>query len=132
MENAMKERAAILEKILSDLFKTVEQPPETLLKKISIHQALAAMPQKIVAPRSIKPNIDAIIDKYASQVDVVGFKENMICPLSQGPIKNPWMGECGHVFEEAYIIDYMKKDKTQYCPIHGCDKRLIRRNFKVL
>lgn len=132
MEDAMRERAAILESILSSLFRAPEQPSETLLKKISIHQALAAAPQKIAAPKSIRPNIDAILDKYASQVDVVEFKESMVCPLSQGPIKSPWKGECGHVFEEAYIMDYMKKDRTQFCPIYGCDKRLVRRGRRNL
>jgi hypothetical protein len=126
MENALKERATILENILDTLFKGSEEPSNILLKKISIHQILSNMPQRILSPESIKPDVNAILEKYAPQVDVMDEEVNFMCPLTQGKIQNPWKGVCGHVFEEKAILGFLKNG-NEYCPIHGCDKKLAKK-----
>lgn len=139
MEGALRDRADILERILPAIFKTDSQP-ESLIKKICIHQAIAAAPQKIVAPKQIKINIAQVIEKYSPALDVVPERENnLVCPLTQGIVKKPWVGECGHVFEEDSIKDYIARGgqaygrityshtpATPFCPIHGCDKPLVQ------
>lgn len=126
MEDAMKERGILLENILDSMFKTPEKPSESLLKKISTHQILSNEPQRIISPKNIKPNLNAILDKYAPQVAVLDIKtEKLRCPLSQGIIKTPWRSECGHIFEEKYALERLKS-KDYRCPVHGCGKRLIK------
>jgi len=124
MENALLERSQILESILTDIFRASDTPPDVLLKRVSIHQAIAQAPQKIVCPNKVKPNIQGIVEKYAPPVDLVVNHECQVCPLTQGKISKAWVGDCGHVFEEATILDYMEKKKSKFCPIYGCDRKL--------
>ncbi|KAM0680059.1 hypothetical protein GINT2_001588 [Glugoides intestinalis] len=128
MENALKERDTILTDLLPTLFKTSQTPSKALIKLICQHQALAAVPQKISNPKAVKVSITAIFDQYTSQVNVVDVEMAQKCPLTHGKIQTPWLSTCGHTFEESTIIDYMKVDK--YCPIHGCNKKLVKKNNK--
>lgn len=124
MEEAFKERGSILESILQNLFKTSKRPSDSLIKNISIHQTLSATPQKITSLKTIKPNIEAIFDKFLPTLNVVEMEKTQLCPLTQAEITKPWTGLCGHTFEESTILDYMTKRRDKYCPIHGCNKKL--------
>lgn len=124
MENALQERGKILESILTDIFRASDTPPDTLLQRISIHQAIALAPQKIISPKQVKPNVQALFERYAPPVNLVGHQEGLVCPLTQGNITKPWVGSCGHVFEEATILDYLEKNNTDFCPVYGCDKKV--------
>lgn len=128
MENALNERDAILTDLLPSLFKTSEVPSKTLIKLICQHQALAAAPQKISNPKAVKVSVNAVFDKFTSHVNILDADVVQKCPLTHGTIKTPWLSTCGHTFEESTIIDYMKLD--QYCPIHGCNKKLAKKRCK--
>lgn len=130
MEEALKERAKILEDGLPILFKAREEPSNELIKKISIHLTLSTNVSKIMNPSSLKTDPARIIEKYGQlQGNIVVEAQNisMICPLSQSAIKHKWTSICGHSFEESAVKDYMLKGKTQ-CPVLGCHKKLSKVN----
>lgn len=127
MDEMLKERSDTLNRILPLIFKIDNTPPEKLLQNISIHLTLGENPMRITNLKAIRPRPDALIDKYAQKLTVVEINSNKICPLSQAPISKPWVGKCEHVFEESYILDYLKKKKDGYCPIKGCNKHLINK-----
>lgn len=127
MENAFQERVKILENILPDIFRFTEIPPNNLLKRISIHLAIGDAPHKVATAKHIRPSIQALMEKYIQPVDIVQNEENLVCPLTQGIIKKRWVGDCGHVFDESTILNYMARRKTTFCPIHGCDKKLRKK-----
>lgn len=126
MEDALKERASILENIISQLFRASSRPSESLVERICIHQFLATAPHRITSPKSIKAQTSKVFDKYAPQLNVVeNSKSGTRCPLTQDAIRVPWVSECGHCFEEASVLEFIKVDK--YCPIIGCNKKLARK-----
>ena len=126
MEEALNERASILEKIIPNLFKLKEPPKESLVKSICIHQALAANPFKISSLKSLKINVEAIFEKYNLKTEISLKTTAKTCPFSKGPIEVPWEGQCGHIYDEKHILEYLK-GKQQYCVVHGCNKRLIKK-----
>lgn len=122
MEDALKERTQILEDITSYLFRTID-PSKPLVERICIHQFLGSAPHRIANPKSIKAQTGPIFDRYAPQLDIIGrSRADSWCPLTQDTIRVPWVSECGHCFEKASILEYIKVDK--YCPIIGCNKKL--------
>lgn len=124
MEEALKERATILEKLLPNLFKAPELPDAALVKNICIHQELSNNPHKISAIKSIKVDIESVFEKFSPAVE--SSSKPGICALSQAQIIVPWKGDCGHFFEKSYVMDYLAKEE-KYCPISGCRKLLQKK-----
>ncbi|KAI5178080.1 hypothetical protein PAEPH01_2529 [Pancytospora epiphaga] len=139
------ERARILEDILPRLFKDDFVPPSHLVKNIALHLSISKRPDLLQNPRSVKINTAKIYEKYGVEVEVVhdNLEERQaICPLSQSRVVVPWMGACGHVFEESVIKKYIENKEVEIlgkrrgrndasgpvvgCPVIGCNKMLVR------
>lgn len=125
MEEELKQRSNILEKLLPNLFKAKSLPNQNLIKNILIHQDLALHPLKISSIKSIKVNVESVFEKYSPSIELPVKVATQKCILSQAIIKIPWTGECGHTFEESIILDYIMKN-NKHCPLHGCGKPLIK------
>lgn len=127
MEDALKERADILEELLPIIFKSKSRPSEQLIKNIGIHKALGSNPSKIANVKSIKVNLNDIFEKYTGPDIIIEEKRSGgKCPISQCEIVNKWESVCGHVFEEKAVIKYI--EKTSKCPVVGCKGYLKQRN----
>lgn len=127
MEDALKERAKILDELVPSIFKSEETPSESILKNILIHKALAEHPNKINNIKSIKVDVSALIDKYSVNCDIVeSEKKIFICPITQSEVLKPWKADCGHVFEESAVLDALKRNMR--CPVFGCNVRLSKSN----
>ena len=127
MEDALRERAKILEDLLPSIFKSIDEPSEKTLKLIMVHMALAETPSKIMNPKAIRPKPNDLIEKYSGTLDVVNVADNRpkICPLSQSAITKEWKGPCGHIFEDSAIQEYLKRSNK--CPVIGCTAKLLSR-----
>lgn len=127
MEEALAKRNKILEEVLPYLFKPESNPSEKLIRHIGIHQALAAAPLRITKAKGIKVDVAAVIDKYAVCSGIIIEKESQSrrCPISQCTIEKEWRGECGHAFEEAAVLAYLKQSTK--CPVIGCNRRLVKK-----
>lgn len=125
MEEELKSRSAILQNILPNLFKTNDLPSESLIRNILIHQSLAVNPFKISSAKSIKVNVEAVFEKFSPSLEVPEKNTQQICILSQAAIKVPWIGDCGHAFEESIVLAYIQRG-NKHCPLHGCGKPLIK------
>jgi hypothetical protein len=128
MDEALKERAKILDAIIPDLFKSEMIPSESLIKKICIHKHLATNFSKINAIKTIKVDsaVEKIMETYNKNLEVINKEEiKSTCPLTSGNITDPWIGQCGHCFEKSAVISYLKQSK--YCPVLGCNKVLVKK-----
>ncbi len=125
IKDIFDERNKMLDEIIPLLFKAERRPPEELVKKILIQKVISKNIKKLGNTKGIKVNVKDVFDKYMNNVELVeakNKKDNLICPLSQGLIEDPWEGICGHIFERKIVNSYMAVGKQ--CPVIGCNKIL--------
>lgn len=127
IRDAFEERCAILEDVLPHLFKDGAIPDESLIRAISVHQALARAPGNIVNVKRIKVDTASIFERFGPSLEIVseGAAGPATCPITRGVISKPWRGACGHVFEESAVLAF--KARKSECPVLGCGKPLVAR-----
>lgn len=130
LEEILKERSKILDELIPELFKAGIERKD--LELVCIHQKLAMNPSKINSAKTIKveDKIEELMERFQVPLEIINKKEDVFeCPLSCSIIENKWVGECGHVFEEKIVLRFLEKEK--YCPVHGCNKLLIKKHSRM-
>jgi hypothetical protein len=122
LDQALAERSAILDEICSYLFRTGKTPPEGLLRRIAVHQAIAANSALVSDPGAAEADIGRLLEKFAPNVEVVGGSRALRCPISQSAIVDEWRGRCGHSFERSVVLGCLSQMRA--CPVLGCGKTL--------
>lgn len=129
LEELLKERSKMLEDVLPHLFKCETVPSAGLISSIELHMELAKQPNAIDNIKSIKLDGRRIYEQYEPMVEALGDPgddNEHYCPVLQCVVTRPWVGVCGHIFEESAMTKEFLK-KVARCPVVGCNKILERR-----
>lgn len=125
----LKERLPVLEEVGRLLFRARKETEisEGVLKKLAVQLQVCARPELLASAERLKGSV-ADLERRFGEADVVQEEETgervRKCPISLAEIEKPWKGVCGHVFEEAVVLDYLKR--REECPVFGCRKKLLR------